>query len=113
MIRPDSSGPAENAGPPVDVHCATVGGDAVAADGAGSEGKPGSAALPWFAGISLAAMVASVVQMAAGQPEHGLFLVTLCFGICVIGAWLTGLVVILSRADESGLVSDTLSHVDF
>ncbi len=95
MIRPDSSRPAEVAGPPVDVHCASLGeavgddgGDAVAAAGAGCEGKPNSVALLWFVGISLAAMVASVVQMAAGLAEQGLFLVTLCFGICAIAAWL-------------------------
>ena len=43
---------------------------------------------PWIVGLSLAALVASVVQLAGGATGQGYFLVSLCFGVCAIGAWL-------------------------
>ncbi|MDX2116006.1 MAG: A24 family peptidase [Planctomycetota bacterium] len=42
----------------------------------------------WIVGVSAAAVVASALQIALSMHDQGLFLIVLCYGVLVVGAWL-------------------------
>ena len=42
----------------------------------------------WIAGLGLAAAVASVIQILADRREHGLFVLVVCYLVCISAAWL-------------------------
>lgn len=41
----------------------------------------------WIVALSLAAVLASVLQVASGQREHGFFLLSLCLVVCFGATW--------------------------
>ena len=42
----------------------------------------------WILGFSVAAVLASALQIGMGVRDHGFYLLTLCFLICAVAAWL-------------------------
>ena len=48
---------------------------------------PGAAAW-WVVGLSTAALIASAIQITLGRTDQGYFLITLCFLVCGVGAWI-------------------------
>jgi prepilin peptidase CpaA len=42
----------------------------------------------WIVGVSVVAVIASGLQLWSGQAQRGFFLLTLCFAVCGVGAWI-------------------------
>lgn len=42
----------------------------------------------WVLGTCVAAVIASAIQIGLGRPDHGVFLITLCFLVCIVAACL-------------------------
>jgi prepilin peptidase CpaA len=47
-----------------------------------------TAAAWWVLGACLAAVVAAGLQLWSGQARYGFFLLTMCFAVCIVAAWL-------------------------
>lgn len=76
----------------------------------------------WFAGLGLAAAISSLVQILAGFAERGLFVLVLCYVVCVCAAWVDAAMrrvpnlltypAILAGLALNGLVAPVLASLD-